>query len=319
MSGSFRATAVKCAVFAALAVPLPAPGTAAEGGVADSVERLRGHVRRLSVEIGERNFRHSSALAAAAEYIAGELTRAGYKPSREEYLIGEERFANILAEKPGRSRPREIFVIGAHYDSAEGSPGADDNASGVAVLLELAREFAAFENERTLRLAAFVNEEPPFFRTGLMGSRVHAHGCKKRKEDIVAALSLEMLGYFTDEPASQSYPPFLSFFYPDKGNFIAIVGNLKSRRLVRELEGRFSASSSLPVESIATVSLVPGVDFSDHGSFWKYGYPAAMVTDTAFYRYAFYHTPLDREEALDYGRMAQVAEGLSGWLEHALR
>jgi Zn-dependent M28 family amino/carboxypeptidase len=301
---------------AVLVLPGAAAGTAGE--MNETVERLREDVRELSVKIGERNHRRPAALAAAADYIGKKLARAGLDPIREEYRIADETFVNIVAEKKGNAQPEEIILLGAHYDSVPGSPGADDNASGVAVLLELAREFGGKQRAKTLRCVAFVNEEPPFFRTGLMGSRVHAHACRQREERLTAMLSLEMLGYFTDEPGSQSYPPFLSFFYPDRGNFIAIVGNLRSRSLVKGLVGAWTASCPLPVESIATVSIVPGVDFSDHASFWKYGYRAAMVTDTAFYRYPYYHAALDTAERLDYERMAQAVAGLSGWLAQTL-
>ncbi len=247
-------------------------------------------------------------------YIEAALAAAGLKISRHSYQIEGQEFVNLVGERKGMASPEDIVVIGAHYDSVVGSPGANDNASGVAGMLELARLSAQQTCPRTLRFTAFVNEEPPFFRTAQMGSQVYAKECKRRGERVVAMLSLEMLGYYSDEKGSQKYPFPLSFFYPDTANFIAIVGNLASRALVKELVAGFKASSPLPVESIATFEFVTGVDFSDHASFWKQGYRAVMVTDTAFNRYAFYHTDEDTPEKLDYTRMAQVVEGLKGWL-----
>jgi Zn-dependent M28 family amino/carboxypeptidase len=191
-----------------------------------------------------------------------------------------------------------------------GSPGANDNASGVAALLEISRKFAQLAPARSVRFVAFVNEEPPFFYWGQMGSMIYAQAARARGDDIRLMVSLEMLGCYTDKPGSQSYPPLLGFFYPDRGNFVAFVSNLNSRKELRQLVDAFRARSDFPVESLATFEFVPGVAWSDQLSFWRQGYPAVMVTDTAFHRYAYYHTALDTPEKLNYEAMARVVEGL---------
>ena len=168
------------------------------------------------------------------------------------------------------------------------------------------------QTERNVKFIAFVNEEPPFFKTGEMGSQVYARAAKKRGDNIKAALILEMIGYYTDKPHSQSYPPLLGPFYPNTGNFIAVVGNIPSRKLVKEVSSVFKQHTSFPIESLITVSLVPGVDFSDHASFWAHGYPAVMITDTAFYRNPHYHSDSDTYDTLDYESMAEVVKGLRG-------
>jgi len=193
----------------------------------------------------------------------------------------------------------------------QGSPGANDNASGVAGLIEIARLLRGAAAARTIRLVAFVNEEPPFFYWGQMGSRIYARAARARGDDIRVMLSLEMLGCYRSEPGSQSYPPFLKFFYPGRGDFIAFVSNLRSRRALREVVAAFKANSDFPVESLASPAIVPGVSWSDQLSFWREGYRAVMVTDTAFYRYRWYHSPRDTPEKLNYADMARVVDGLA--------
>jgi Zn-dependent M28 family amino/carboxypeptidase len=197
-----------------------------------------------------------------------------------------------------------------------GSPGADDNASGVAALLELSRLLAAKPAALSVRLAAFTNEEPPFFFTHRQGSMVYAREARGRGDDIRLMLSLEMLGCFSDEPGSQRYPPLMRRFYPDRGNFIALVSNLRSRRRLHQLARAFRAAGDFPCEHAAVPSWVPGVAWSDHLSFWRHGYRALMVTDTAFYRYPWYHTGGDTPEKLDYARFARATSGLHGALLH---
>jgi Zn-dependent M28 family amino/carboxypeptidase len=191
-----------------------------------------------------------------------------------------------------------------------GSPGADDNASGVAALIELARAARETRPARTIRLVAFVNEEPPFFYFGDMGSQIYAHAARQRGDDIRFMLSLEMLGCYSDRPGSQGYPPLFRFFYPNRGNFLAFVSNLKSRRALREVVAAFRAHSDFPAERLASPGIVPGVSWSDHLSFWRAGYPGIMVTDTAFYRYPHYHAPDDTPEQLNYPAMARAVSGL---------
>ncbi|MCX7892685.1 MAG: M20/M25/M40 family metallo-hydrolase [Burkholderiales bacterium] len=276
--------------------------------------RLAGHVAKLAGEIGERHVRRPRALAAAARYIERELAALGYAVRRQTYDAGGVPSSNLEVEIPGAGAAGEIVLAGAHYDTVPGSPGADDNASGVAALIELARAFTDLRPARTLRLVAFVNEEPPFFYFGEMGSKVYARAARARGDDIRVMLSLEMLGCYSDRPGSQAYPPFLRWFYPDRGDFIGFVSNLRSRGALGALARAFRESSDFPMERLAAPALVPGVALSDQISFWKQGYPAVMVTDTAFYRYRHYHRATDTPEQLDYARMARVVAGLAGAL-----
>jgi len=273
-------------------------------------DRLRNHVFHLAQKIGQRNIFHSHALNDAAAYIRHEWTAQGYVVEAQHYHVKGVKCENLEISRTGKTKPQEIILVGAHYDTVEGSPGANDNASGIAALLELSRFFATIETERTLRFVAFTNEEPPFFFGSQMGSTVYAKRAKARNENIRLMISLEMLGSYSDKPGSQSYPPFLRYFYPDRANFIAMVANRASRRELNQLVTAFKAHSDFPVESLATFEFIPGVAWSDHLSFWREGYPAAMVTDTAFYRYEAYHTAKDTPEKLNYPAMAKVVEGL---------
>jgi Zn-dependent M28 family amino/carboxypeptidase len=282
--------------------------TLASGPVLDA--RLRAHVARLAGEIGERNVFRPVALHAAADYIRREWTAMGYDVAIQSYQAAGVLSENLEVTRTGRSRPSEIVLIGAHYDSVQGSPGANDNASGVAALLEISREFVQLTPECSVRFVAFVNEEPPFFYWGQMGSTVYAKAARARGDAIKLMVSLEMLGCYSDERGSQSYPVPLRFFYPDRGNFIAFVANLRSRKPLHRLVAAFRAHSDFPAESLATFEFIPGVSWSDQLSFWRQGYRALMVTDTAFYRYAYYHTALDTPEKVNYPAMARVVTGL---------
>lgn len=274
-------------------------------------EDLKKHVHRLALEIGERNVFHPEALHEAEEYIRERWTGQGYEVLKQEYTLQGIRSANLEVNKIGTSKPDEIILIGAHYDSVSGSPGANDNGSGVAVLLEIARQLRPVDTQRSVRFVAFVNEEPPFFFTKEQGSRVYTKAIDKRDDNIRLMISLETMGYFRDEPHSQSYPPLFSHFYPDKGNFIAFVSNFRSRRAMHQLAKAFRAESDFPLQHVATLSMIPGVGWSDHLSFWMHGYRALMVTDTAFFRYPYYHSREDSAEKLDYSRLAEVTNGLT--------
>ncbi len=273
-------------------------------------ERLRTHVEKLAGEIGERNVYHPQALEAAAAYIRGEWSDQGYPVRSQPYEVEGLSCENLEVSRVGNGRAREIILIGAHYDSVRGSPGANDNASGVAALLELSRLFTGQKPDRTVRFVAFVNEEQPFFYRRQMGSMVYAEAARERGDDIRLMMSLEMLGSYSDVPGSQRYPPLFRYFYPDRANFIAFVSNFRSRGMLKQAVAAFQAGSDFPVEHVATFSFVPGVSWSDHQSFWRQGYPALMVTDTAFYRYAYYHTARDTPEKVDYAAMAEVVQGL---------
>lgn len=290
--------------------PLP-PLTAKQRALACELER---DVAVLATRVGVRSTATPAGLQAARVFLHDEFTRVGYEVREEVWIERGVECANVIAERRGSS---EIVLVGAHYDTALDSPGANDNGSGVAALLALSRRFASRATARTLRFAAFANEEPPCFGTTDMGSARCARGCRERGENVVAMLSLETLGCYSDDPASQRYPtPSLSWFYPSKANFIAFVGNADSADLVREVVGVFRTTTAFPSAGAALPSGIQGVDWSDHRSFWAQGYRALMVTDTAPFRYAHYHTHADTPEKLDYERTARVVEGLERALEH---
>ena len=273
--------------------------------------RLETNVRALATDIGERNVFRLPALRRAAEFVAREWKAQGYRVSSQIYDVSGVPTANLEIALRGRLKPEEIVLVGAHYDSVLGSPGADDNASGVATLLEISRLLADTEPGRTIRLVAFVNEEPPFFATARMGSEVYARVARTRGDDIRLMVSLETIGYYSEAPGSQRYPPPFGLLYPDRGNFLAMVSNLKSRAALRRMVEAFRAHSDFPLEWLASPALLPGVSWSDQRSFWRRGYPALMVTDTAFYRYPYYHSPQDTADKLDYEALARVAHGLA--------
>jgi hypothetical protein len=288
------------------------PLTAEESAMAD---RLRGHVVMLAGEIGERNIHHYRALHSAADYIESSFSGIGLPVREETYRVEGKEVSNIVAEIKGSVHPDEVVVIGAHYDSVADSPGANDNASGVAALLELARFFKESKPARTIRFVAFVNEEPPFFRTEKMGSLVHARQARKQGDKVIAMLALETIGCYSDLPKSQKYPAPFSLFYPDTGNFIAFVANLGSRDLLHRTIGAFRETTRFPSEGVAAPEFIAGIGWSDHWSFWQAGYPALMVTDTAPFRYPHYHEPTDTPEKLDFERMARVAAGIGRVVE----
>ena len=260
---------------------------------------LRDVVEMLAGSIGERNVTKPRAYAAAADFIERSLPNA----SRQTFESG----VNIESEIRGGD---EIVVIGAHYDSVTGSPGADDNATGVAAVIELAKRFN--KAKRTLRFVAFANEEPPHFGTPAMGSLRYAQRCRERNENVVAMLSLETIGYFSDAPKSQTYPAKLELLYPSTGNFIAFVSNLKSAMLTRRCRRAFK---NFPSQIGTLPEMVPGVGWSDQWAFWQCGYKALMVTDTAPFRNPNYHTARDTPETIDYARLAQVVDGLEGVID----
>ena len=271
---------------------------------------LQLHVETLTVKIGERNFEHYDKLNAAADYIEQSFLQSGLSVQRQTYSIKDKVYYNIEAEKKGLYQPDKIIIVGAHYDSVLGSPGANDNCSGVAGVLSLAQAFSTKSLSRTIRFVAFTNEEPPFFWSKKMGSYVYAKRCKERKESIIAMLSLETIGYYSDEENSQHHFPLFGFFYPSKGNFITFVSNLSSRKLLREVIASFRKHKQFPSEGGAFPGFTPGIFWSDHWAFWKMGYHALMVTDTAFLRYPYYHTAQDTMDKINFERMSRVVSGL---------
>jgi Zn-dependent M28 family amino/carboxypeptidase len=271
---------------------------------------LTQHVNYLAGTIGERNVIAYEPLQKTAQYIQDSLKSQGYQVSSQEYTVQMRKVRNLIAEIPGASKANEIVVVGAHYDTVYDCPGADDNTSGVAGLLELARLLKDSHPSRTIRFVAFVNEEPPWFQTEDMGSLVYAEEAHKRKDRIAAGIALETIGMYLDAEGTQQYPAGLNALYPSKGNFIAFVGNLGSHSLVRNAVRSFRAAVQFPSEGSAVPAAIPGVGWSDHWSFWQEGYDAIMVTDTAPFRNRNYHEPSDTPNTLNYDRMARVVHGL---------
>jgi Zn-dependent M28 family amino/carboxypeptidase len=265
-----------------------------------TAERLRADVLALAKE--PRSL--PETLTPAAAFLERELLAAGLQPGRQPTPEGD----NLEVEIGGRSR--EVVVIGAHYDSVDEAAGADDNASGSAALLELARRFAQAKPDRTLRFVFFAAEEPPNFKTERMGSWLYARRCHERGETIVAMLSLESIGYYDTRPHSQHYPAALAPFFPSTGDFIAFAGNTRSRALIRTCIGAFRRTTRFPSEGAAVPEVVQEIGWSDQWSFWQFGWPALMVTDTALFRNPHYHRASDRVETLDYERLARVVDGL---------
>ena len=275
---------------------------------------LEATVRFLSDEIGPRSYTDLKELNKSADYIEEKLTSYGCDVKRQSFAYLGNTYHNIVGEVRG-DKDSEILVIGAHYDTVRGTPGADDNASGIAGLLELARLTGKNRALRTVYFGAFTLEEPPLFQTRHMGSYVYAKSLKENRVNLDGMISLEMIGYYCEKKGCQYYPfSFLKWFYPEKGDFIAFVGNVSSKNFTRKVKHAFQKASTLPVASLNTVALVPGVDFSDHSSFWNFDYPAFMITDTAFYRNPNYHTAGDKADTLDYKRMALLISGLKSAL-----
>jgi Zn-dependent M28 family amino/carboxypeptidase len=218
--------------------------------------------------------------------------------------------ANLQAILPGGAKRKQVLLLGAHYDSIAGSPGADDNASGVAALLEIAGLLAATSPALTIHLVAFVNEEPPFFMTPYQGSVVYAKAARERDDDIRLMVSLEMLGCYFDTPGSQHYPPLFRWFYPDRGDFLALISDIRSLPAARHMARVFRAHSDFPLEYAALFRWFPGVAWSDHLSFWREGYRAVMATDTAFHRYRYYHTAEDTPDKVNMPKLAEATVAL---------
>jgi len=285
--------------------PLP-PLTAAQR---DLASRLESHVHALAVRIGERNLFRYPALLAAADYVEAEFRSAGHEPRSQGFEVQGQEVRNVEVALTGRAPA--LVVVGAHYDSVAGSPGANDNATGVAAVLELARLLGGRTHGCELRLVAFVNEEPPFFGGDEMGSMRYARALAERGEQVAAMLSLETIGYYSDQPGSQRFPFPLGWFYPDTGNFIGFVGNLGSRAQVRRATAAFRRHAQFPSHGLAAPGWMTGIGWSDQLAFWRHGFPGVMVTDTALFRYRQYHRPDDLPHVVDHERLARVVEGLA--------
>jgi peptidase M28-like protein len=298
------------------------PGKSFQGPLPDLTDEeaklaacLRHDVKKLAEEIGVRNLHNYARLNEAAAYIDDALTVAGYRVERQTYRVRGRDCSNLIAECGGSDKANQIIIVGGHYDSVIGSPGANDNATGAAAALALAKLFAHRQPSRTIRFVLFVNEEPPWFQTESMGSLVYARRCKERGEDLLAMYSLETIGYFSDEKESQKYPPPLNLLYPSTGNFIGFVGNTESGPLVSWSIDSFRRHANFPSEGAAVPAQITGAGWSDHWSFWQVGYRALMVTDTAPFRYPHYHKKTDTLDKIDFERMARVVAGFAKVIE----
>jgi hypothetical protein len=308
---------VLLASFAFLASPVWADkktSNPAPPSIAISSAALRSHVEKLA-SLDFRNHHHPEKLQAAADYVAAMLKTTGLPVERQPYRFGARTFENVVATlHPDKET---IIVVGAHYDVHGMQPGADDNASGVAGLIELARAAALLKDNipYQVQFVSYANEERPFFRTTGMGSVHHAESLAAEKDRVRLMLSLEMIGYFSDEEGSQKYPMWpVSWFRPEAGNFIALVSKFGHWGVLRAVKRGIRTYSNMHVEVLTAPESMRGVQWSDHRSYWKHGIKAAMVTDTAFFRNPNYHEPTDRPDTLDYERMAEVVKGLAGYL-----
>ncbi len=292
-----------------LTQPLLVPPKGTPGSPPVDPARLKLHVGKLASAFHPRDFGHPENLDRAAAYIRQELERLGGRVSDQAFSVSGRTYRNVIASFGPQTR--EVIVVGAHYDTHGELPGADDNASGVAGLLELAQLLQPSELPLRVELVAYTLEELPFFGSREMGSAVHARALREAGLLIRAMFSLEMIGCFSDRPKSQKFPfALLRLFYPNCGNFIAVVGRVGEGRLVRRVKRAMRSATDLPVYSINAPAIVPGVDLSDHVNYWREGFPAVMITDTAFYRNDRYHTAQDTPNTLDYARMAKVVRGV---------
>ncbi len=304
---------VAVAVLIALAVfTLTQPvlsGTREGPEVRADPDRLEATVRKLSVDFAPRDSLNAPNLDAAAEWIQAELAATTPTVAVQTWQVGGVTFRNVSALYGPTSAERT--VVGAHYDGCQPYPAADDNGSGVAALLEVARLLKSHPPKSQVELVAWSLEEPPFFRTELMGSYVHAKALADAKVKVRGAISLETMGYFRDDEGSQHFPvPGLSLLYSTRASYLAVVGNLGQIGLTRTVKSAMQSASPLAIFSINAPVAIPGIDFSDHLNYWRFGYPAVMVTDTAFNRNANYHAATDTADTLDYARLAQATDGV---------
>lgn len=278
-------------------------------------DRLRTHVEVLAGDIGSRGLTRPGALQQTIDYINTELTGMGYTVERQTYDVRGTESVNLWVALPGTERDAEVVVIGAHYDCVPSTPGADDNASGVAANLELARAFAGQPQAQTVQFVFFANEEPPYFQTDDMGSLVYARALATANTNVTSMVTLEMLGFYTDEPGTQDVPLGLAGLFPDTGNFVAFISDVPSSSVLDEAHAAFLGASGFPAEKLAAPGNLPEAGFSDHWSFWQAGYRALMVTDTAFFRNENYHEGTDTFDTLNYARFGAMFPGLVGMVE----
>ncbi len=275
------------------------------------IERVYSDVSFLTGVRPFRNYQNPQSLDKVVEYTENIFIKNLEKVEKQDFYVEGNRYTNIIGSYNTEAKKR--IVIGAHYDVAGDTPGADDNASGVAGVLEIARLLNEVKPSLKYRidLALYPNEEPPFFGTIKMGSYVHAKSLKESKAEIFLMICLEMIGYFSDKPNSQTFPfPFMKYFYPTTGNFIGIVGKTGQKRIVKRIKKLMEKGGNIPVYSINAPTIIPGVDYSDHRNFWHFGYKAVMITDTAFYRNPNYHRKTDTINTLDFNKMYEVIKGV---------
>ena len=271
--------------------------------------RLERDVRAIVTDFGARDHEHADNLERVAAYIEDAMRGAGARVVSQPYAVAGRTYRNVIGSFGPDAGER--VVVGAHYDTFAGLPGADDNASGVAGVMELARLLSGAPLRVRVDLVAFNLEEPPHFRGEFMGSAIHARSLQAGRVALRGIIALEMIGYFSDAPDSQRYPlPSLSWIYPSRGNFIGVVGNFASAMLGRKVTGAMRDATPLPVQVLAAPASLTGVGLSDHASYWDAGYHAVMITDTAFFRNPHYHTATDTPDKLDYARTAQVVDGV---------
>ncbi len=290
----------------------PSIAAAAEANrIRVSKDNLYRHVEFLTSIAGYRHFANISGLLRCVDYIRGELAVANGRIALQDFQVQGNTYQNIICSLGPADGPR--IIVGAHYDVCGPQPGADDNASAVAGLLEIARLMGVNSDRLTYRLdlVAYCLEEPPFFGSSHMGSYAHARGLQGRKSTVKEMLCLEMIGFFTEHENSQSFPmPFMRWFYPTRANFIAVVGNLRNWRLVRQVQHDMQKGTDIEVCKLSAPVIVPGIGLSDHSSYWKFGFPAVMITDTAFYRNPNYHQSSDTIETLDFEKMSKVVDAI---------
>ncbi len=295
--------------------PVFGPVSKAENIETFNPAQLKNTVTTLVNDFFPRDGLHPENMKRCADYIKTEFSKSSPRVSYQGYVINQQTYRNVIASFGPEEGKR--IIVGAHYDSAGSTPGADDNASGVAGLIALAEKLASVERLKDKKLStridlvAYALEEPPYFKTDQMGSAWHAFKMREEKVDIKLMISLEMLGYFSDQAESQQYPvPLLEWLYPDKGNYIAVVGLIHQGGIIKQAKTLMQAATSMDVYSINAPRMIPGIDFSDHLNYWNEGYPAIMITDTAFFRNHAYHTADDTPEKLNYEKMADVLSGV---------
>lgn len=278
-----------------------------------ATEALKAHVHFLSVECIPRDHEHTENLNKAANCIKSAFTKSTDRVEFQSYVANGKEYKNVIGIYGPDSD--EILIVGAHYDAFSNLPGADDNASGVAGLIELGNLLSSVALQSRILLVAYTLEEPPYFRTTQMGSAIHAQSLVASNTKVKLMISLEMIGYYSDAQNSQDYPnALLRFLYPKQGNYISIIDQLKENNAYA-IKQTINSYTEIPAHSINAPAFIPGIDFSDHMNYWKYDYPAVMITDTAFYRNRNYHTAKDSYEKLDYDKMAQVIYGVFKYIE----